>query len=294
MKGATLTFAFVLLIFPAVLGSSLTILYTNDLHSRLSRVASLGELIDQERRGEGSTLLLDAGDCWHDFRLPVNAVWGAWEMTKWMNSVSYDAMALGNHELYWGADELARLCGAAEFPVLCSNLIAKRDIDPPFLPSTVVTVGDLQVLIVGLVTAELLPYPDYPWLDLVPAERALQKILEQRGQDADLAIALSHLSIERASMIATAVDGIDVFLTGHSHETTPKPLVVNDSLIVQAGAFGEKLGKLQLEIDPETGRISEAENVLLETERAPVCLNRGYLELLKVALCAAIFVVLML
>jgi len=294
LKGAVLGFSSVLLICSIVLGSSLTVLSTNDLHSRLSRVASLGELIDQERRAGGSFLLLDAGDCWHDFRLPVNAVWGAREMIEWMNSVSYDAVALGNHELYWGADELGRLIVEAEFPVLCSNLIPKGDIDPPFTSSAVVSAGDLQVLIVGLITAELLPYPDYPWLDLVPAQQALKRTLEERGEDADLVIVIGHLSLERASMIASAVDGIGVFLTGHSHETTPHPLVVNDSLIVQAGAFGEKLGKLQLEINPGTGRVSEAQNLLLETERAPVCSNRGYLKLLKVALCAAIFVVLML
>ena len=146
------------------LASSLTILYTNDLHTRLGRSGGVAELIDHERAIDRAVLLLDAGDTWQDFRVPLYAVWGAEEMVDWMNEVSYDAMALGNHDLYWGADQLEALCERATFPVLCAKLRPSAGIVPPFIPYTVISVGKVEVLVIGLITLDYLPYPDFPWL----------------------------------------------------------------------------------------------------------------------------------
>ena len=73
----------------------LTILYTNDLHLRFERLASIERLIAEERAGDVSILLLDAGDTWQDFRRPLPAVWGANEMVEWMNLVAYDGTCTG-------------------------------------------------------------------------------------------------------------------------------------------------------------------------------------------------------
>ena len=123
------------------LASSLTILYTNDLHTRLGRLEGLAELIESERAMDRPVLLLDAGDTWQDFRTPLAAVWGAEEMVDWMNKVRYDAMALGNHDLYWGADQLVALCErasrqgkrvlvASQANVAVDNVLARLSKDP--------------------------------------------------------------------------------------------------------------------------------------------------------------------
>jgi len=229
-------------------------------------------------------LLLDAGDTWQDFRVPLYAVWGAQEMVEWMNRVGYDAMALGNHDLYWGADQLEALCARANFPVLCSNLRPSAGIAPPFLPYTTIPVNGMEILVIGLITLEYLPYPDFPWLRYVSPTTALQNVLDMVSERADLVVAVGHLPVEEAARVVQAVPGVDVFLTGHSHETTPEPVRAAETLILQAGAFGQFLGRLRLELDADTGDILSATNELLSAKRSPVRLDRGYLRLFQVSL----------
>lgn len=264
--------------------SSLTVLYTNDLHTRLGQLEGLSELIEGERAKGHPVLLFDAGDTWQDFRVPLYAVWGAEEMVDWMNQVGYDAMALGNHDLYWGADRLTALCERAGFPVLCANLRPSAGVAPPFTPYTILSVGEVEVLVIGLITAEYLPYPDFPWLRYVPPEKALEAVLGREAERADLVIVLGHLPVEEAAWIVQVIPRVDVFLTGHSHETTPDPVQVGKTLILQAGAFGQFLGRLRLELDAETGDILSATNELLPAKKSSVALDQGYLRFFQVAI----------
>ena len=262
--------------------ASLTILYTNDIHDRLAPLASLGELIEEERASGGPVLLFDSGDTWQDFRVPLYAVWGADEMVGWMNQVGYDAMAIGNHELYYGAQRLAKLSSKTNFPLLCANMIPLAGNRAPFVPYTMITTEGMRVLVIGVITAEYLSYPDYPWLKYIDPAQAIQRALNETEGKADFVVVLGHLPVARAVQIVRVVPDIDVFLTGHSHETTPDPVREGKTLILQAGAFGHYLGRLKLEIDPQSGEIVSARNSLLETKRTPVVLDRGFLKLFTV------------
>lgn len=64
-------------IFGTAWGETITILYTNDLHTRLNRLSGLATQIERIRaEAAGPVLLFDSGDTWQDYRLPVYAVWG--------------------------------------------------------------------------------------------------------------------------------------------------------------------------------------------------------------------------
>ena len=282
---SAVVFLMILVVSLATSAASLTILYTNDIHDRLGSLASLGELIEEERATGSPVLLFDSGDTWQDFRVPLYAVWGADEMVAWMNRVVYDAMAIGNHELYYGADRLGEISSVADFPLLCANMIALPGYQAPFLPYTMIPAGGMRVLVlvIGVITAEYLSYPDYPWLKYVDPTRAIQGILKETEGEADVVIVLGHLPVAQAVQIAQKVPDIDVFLTGHSHEITPDPVREGKTVILQAGAFGRYLGRLRLEIDPQSGVIVSAQNTLLETKKTPVMLDRGYLKLFTVA-----------
>jgi len=264
--------------------SPLTILYTNDLHLRLARLASLERLIAEERAGEPPVLLFDAGDAWQDFRRPLPAVSGADRMVEWMNHVGYDAMALGNHDLYWGAERLDELAQMAGFPVLCANLKPVRHVSVPFASSTRLRAEEVSVLAIGAITEELLPYSAYPALRTVPATAAVQGEIDRAAKDGDLIVVVAHLPVADAIRVAKKVPEIDVFVTGHSHEETTVPVRVGDTLIVQAGAFGENLGRLAIDVDPSTGEHRLMANELLETAKAPTDIGRDLRQLLRVFL----------
>ena len=264
----------------------LTILYTNDLHLRFERLASIERLIAEERGAGAPILLVDAGDTWQDFRRPLPAVWGADRMVEWMNRVGYDGMALGNHDMYWGSARLDELVGAASFPVLCANLVPLHRAEPPFVPSTRVDVDGISALLIGLITEELLPYSAYPVLRLVPAAAAVAREIDRAALRGDLIIVAAHLPIADAIRVARQVPEIDVFVTGHSHEETREPIRVGDTLIVQSGAFGETLGRLALDVDPGTGAHRLVDHALIPTGKAPTDVGQGLLQLLTVATAA--------
>jgi len=273
---------------------TLTILYTNDLHLRFARLLSIERWIEAERaEGVGPVLLVDAGDTWQDTRTLLSIVWGADEMVSWMNRVGYDAMALGNHEMYWGSDRLGALAASAEFPLLCANLEVTPGGKAPFASAAVRTVGGLRVLFVGAVTWHHLPYPDYPWVRYVDPAIALQRAIEEaRSRETfDLIVALGHVRVSEAAVIVEAVPWIDVFVSGHSHEETREPIRVGGSFVVQSGSFAEHVGRLRLSIDA-TGAIEFVSNDLLPTEQAPTDNGRGLLQFLAVTAAFAATVLL--
>ena len=276
-----------------ILAAPLTILYTNDLHLRFDRLESLGAMIDAERATGEPLLLLDAGDAWQDTRVPYGFVWGADEMVEWMNSVRYDAMALGNHEMYWGPARLDELAAAANFPMLCSNLVPTARWAAPFIPRFLMEIGGLRILLIGAVTRYHLPYPDFPWLRYIDPAEAIRRVLDDSEDPYDLLIALGHVSTRRAIEIVQSVPEIDLFVTGHSHEETIEPIRRGESLIVQAGAFARKLGRLRLDV--ADGVASVVSNELLSTETASVDWDRGRQALAGVvlALLAATLLVLL-
>jgi len=277
-----------------VYSAPLTILYTNDLHLQFSRLASIARTIDAERAASDAVLVVDAGDTWQDFRSPIAAVWGADEMVRWMNSAGYDAMALGNHDFYWGARRLAQLVSQAEFAVLCSNYVPWGRADVPYLPSVIREVGAWRVLLIGITTSQFLPWLDYPWLHYLTPAEAVAPQIEAAGAGVDLVVVLAHLPVPDAVRLAERVPGIDVIVTGHSHVQTPDSVRAGDTLIVQAGAFGEYVGRLEIDPAASGGERLQISNRLISTEKAPTDLRRGLWTLSRVAvaigfLAAAIF-----
>jgi 2',3'-cyclic-nucleotide 2'-phosphodiesterase (5'-nucleotidase family) len=284
-----------LLVSVHVSATELTLLYTNDLHVRLDRLGALERLIDEERSRTDALLLLDAGDTWQDFRTPLAAVWGADEMVAWMNRVGYDAMALGNHDFYWGKDRLSELVEKANFAVLCGNMRSIDGTPPPFAASTRVRAGSLEILVLGLTTTDYFPYIDYPWLRPVDAAQSLREEMAKWTEPVDLVICVAHVPVDVGRRLAALVQGIDVFVTGHSHEETPIPVRSGATWIVQSGAFGRSLGRLVLEIDSPFAPPRLVSHALLPTEKAPIPTDRGQLQLVYVlfVLCLGIVLTLL-
>jgi len=74
-------------------------------------------------------------------------------------------------------------------------------------------------------------------------------------ENVDLVVQLSHSGVwknksnSEDEITAKAVNGIDIIISGHTHYKLDKPIVVNDTLIVHTGMYGEYVGKMELEVD---------------------------------------------
>ncbi len=287
----------------------LVLLHTNDMHSRILGVDvqdnmctlqsrdkescfggfdRIFTVVNQERKKNESTIVVDAGDqfqgtLFHQlYRGRVSAMF--------MNQIRYDAMAVGNHEFDNGPQVLAEFIKEMKFPLLSANInvSADKDLAGKVRPYTIVQKGKLRVGIIGYTTEDTAylssPGPDVrigPIIDNVK-----KAVLELKKARVDVIIALSHSGLKRDQEIASQVDGIAAIVCGHSNSLLsnkvknsdgPSPLVIMSPskkpvLLVSAYAYGKYLGYLKFRFDSRGVPVSwEADPILLDTtiERNP-------------------------
>ncbi len=265
---------------------SLTILHTNDVHSRILQfnrhgntcsdeefmekkcfggVSRRGTIISKIKKEKRNVLLLDAGDQFQG-TLFFNSYQGKATQT-FMNSQGYDAMTLGNHEFDQGSGVLAKFIIGLNFPVIVSNLDVSES---PILQglikkSHILKMGDEKIGIVGYITRETRlisqPGPNVYFNFVKSSVKSEVENLIAKG--INKIIALSHAGLEKDKQIAAKIEGIDVIISGHNHyllsnsaqnSVGPYPLVVKSPsgkpvLIVTALAWGKYLGHLDLRFD---------------------------------------------
>jgi len=259
---------------------NLTILHTNDIHGHLEpwqgwdgdlknktvggldRTAAQIEKVRTEVKA-GNVLLLDAGDTIGDTLIAAETEGRA--VVETMNAMRYDAMVVGNHEPDFTAEKLLARVNEARFPVLAANIAGKTDGKLFTKPYIIKTVGGARVGILGLA------YPNTPltsakknvenltFRDAVETAREYVPMMRKDG--AEIIVALTHLGLNADKRLAEEVPGIDVIVGGHSHNRMTEALRVRDTLIVQAGAHGSDLGRLDLTI--ENGRVTAHKRTLI-------------------------------
>ena len=186
------------------------------------------------------------------------------------------AMALGNHEFDHGPDNLGRYADTVPFPLLSANLDTKAE---PALSGRVrarmdMALGGARLVVIGLTTPDTAnissPGPDLRFTD--PAEAAQRQIWEAKREGPCTVLLLSHMGLAADRWLAAHLQGVDVILGGHSHSLLadglanavgPHPLEVEGVRIVQAGAHGRYLGRLDLDLDAE-GRVLRHGGVVRE------------------------------
>ena len=222
---------------------SLTILHTNDIHAHyaaynndgsactnqancLGGTARLKTLVDQYRVSEPDAILVDAGDQFQG-TLYYN-LFKADIVTRTMNALGYQAMAIGNHEFDDGPGLLAKLASGLTFPVLGTNLDVSQEVSltGKLLTITVVTVNGQQIGLMGLATPDT-TFSSKPgkvvFKDPVASAQAAVATLQAQG--VDKIIALTHLGYDQDIALAKAVDGLDVIIGGHTHTFVYTPTV---------------------------------------------------------------------
>ena len=228
----------------------LTILHTNDLHGKLSDRAA--ERIAREKSTAEHCLLLDGGDA-----IPSGNIYyrpGGEPILARMSELGYDAIAMGNREFHFLGPGLKSKVKLARFPILCANLHSELELGQLVLPSVVFEVG-MKVGVFGLtvpmITKRMMVSKLSPFWFEDPVETARDLVPGLKNQ-VDLLIALTHVGLKADMELAQSVPGIDIIVGGHTHAVLDKPVVVGETSIVQAGAWGRYLGR----VDVSGARIS--------------------------------------
>ena len=276
---------------------NLTILHTNDFHSRFEPISKY----DGPCSAEDNT----AGDCFGGTARLVNAIkdaksrspnhvlidggdqfQGSLFYTRYkgkmaaemMNRLGYDGMTVGNHEFDDGPEVLAGFMSEIEFPILMSNadVSAEPLLAGKLAKSAVIERGGETIGLIGLTTEDTpelaSPGDTVVFLDSVAAVQGEVDLLTARG--VNKIIVLSHSGYGVDQMVAKNTTGVDVIVGGHSNSLLsntndradgPYPTMVNQTAIVQAYAYGKYLGELNVTFDDE-GNVTQAsgEPVLID------------------------------
>ncbi|WP_170390563.1 bifunctional metallophosphatase/5'-nucleotidase [Ruegeria arenilitoris] len=267
----------------------LTILHTNDFHSRFEPInkydsgcgaednaegkcfggsARLVTAVNDARARAENSILVDGGD---QFQGSLFYTYYKGKVAaEFMNKLGYDAMTVGNHEFDDGPEVLAGFVDAVEFPILMSNANIENEelLTDRIMKSTVIEVGGEKIGLIGLTpedTDELAsPGPNVVFSDPVPAVQAEVDKLTAEG--INKIIVLSHSGYGVDQRVAQETTGVDVIVGGHSNTylsntsdkaAGPYPTVVNGVQIVQAYAYGKFLGELNVTFDDD-GNVVEA------------------------------------
>lgn len=247
----------------------ITILHTNDMHSRIEPfssgsfkgiggMAQRSSIINEIRKKEKNVLLFDAGDIFQG--TPYFNFYGGELEFKLMSQMKYDAATLGNHDFDNGLDGLKKQLKHASFPFVCANYdFSKTILKNSFKPYKIflrdgvkVGVFGIGVELNGLVPKEL--YKETKYLDpLIEANKISDKLKNKKG--CDLIVCLSHLGLMYNSnkvsdlVIAQKSKHIDLIIGGHTHSFLEKPILETNLdgkkvIINQVGWGGINIGKI--------------------------------------------------
>ena len=256
---------------PLLNSRRLTILHTNDTHSRidpfpmdgsrnqgLGGVAARAHLVNQIRKEEVNVLLLDAGDIFQG--TPYFNFYNGEPEIKAMTAMGYDATTIGNHDFDAGIENLAlQLKRHASFPMIVGNYnFNGTAMEHMHQPYKIINKGGLKIGLLGvgielqgLVPDNLVDGTQY----LSPIEKANEYAALLKRKDCDLIICLSHLGYKynynKVSdvVLAKETENIDVIIGGHTHSFLDAPVIEKnkkgeDVVINQVGFAGIRLGRL--------------------------------------------------
>ncbi len=243
----------------------LDILTVNDFHGALAEsgqqpgAAKLAQYLkDEIAKNPAGTLVLSAGDMFQG-SADSNLLYGK-PVVAMMNEVGFTAMAVGNHEFDWGSKILRDRIQQSRFPYLAANIMDKTTGRPADFvqPYVMLEKMGVTIAIIGLATPETAYKANprfvaaYDFTDPVKAVNSLVPELRKKG--AAIIIVLSHLGCEQdpatreitgeAADLAKAAKGIDVLVTGHSHQVIAGK--INGVSVVQAGHNGKAVAKVSL------------------------------------------------
>ncbi|MCE7064811.1 metallophosphoesterase [Dyadobacter sp. CY326] len=254
----------------------LTILHTNDVHSRIepfpmdgSRnqgmggVARRAALVKKIRQEQKNVLLLDAGDIFQG--TPYFNLYGGELELQIMSDMGYDAATMGNHDFDNGVAGFAKQLPHANFPILVSNYnFENTELKGKTQPYKIfekqglkIGVFGLGIELAGLVNKK--NYGETEYLDPIAKANETASLLKNE-KHCDLVICLSHLGYKYKEnkvsdqVLAKSTRNIDLIIGGHTHTfmKLPEEIMNLDGKVTtvnQVGFAGINLGRLDYFFD---------------------------------------------
>jgi sulfur-oxidizing protein SoxB len=214
----------------------------------LDRTATLVKAIRAER-GDDKVLFLDGGDTWQGSYTSLKT--NGQDMVDCMKLLKPDAMT-GHWEFTFGEDRFLEIVESMGYPFLASNIFDAEWDEPAFDHTAMFERGGVQVAVIG----QAMPYTPianprwmFPkWSFGIRPDVLQANVDAAREAGAEIVVLISHNGFDVDRKLCSVVKGIDVILTGHTHDAVPVALQVEDTLVMSSGSHGKYLGRIDLEV----------------------------------------------
>ena len=214
----------------------------------MDRVATVIKAIRADRP---DAILLDGGDTWHGSYTCYQTQ--GQDMVNVMNALAPDAMTF-HWEFTLGSERVAEIVENLPFAALGQNIFDAEWDEPTelFPPYKMFERGGTKIAVIG----QAFPYmpianprwmfPEYSFG--IRDENMAAMVQEVRDAGAECVVVLSHNGFDVDKKMASVVPGIDVILSGHTHDALPEPVLVGETIILPSGSNGKFVSRVDLDI----------------------------------------------
>lgn len=220
-------------------------------YGRVGGLDSMATVINSIRADRPDAILLDGGDTWHGSYTCLKTQ--GQDMVNVMNALKPDAMTF-HWEFTLGSDRINKITEELPFAALGQNIFDAEWDEPSemFPPYKMFERGGTKIAVIG----QAFPYipianpgwmfPEYSFG--IRDENMAAMVAEVRAAGAECVVVLSHNGFDVDKKMASVVPGIDVILSGHTHDALPDPYVVGETIVIASGSNGKFVSRVDLDI----------------------------------------------
>lgn len=241
---------------------NLKIIHTNDMHSHFDAFGRAASLIKELK--DESTIVLDGGD-FADFKsIELQGTKGM-AAIELLQSVGYDALTIGNNEMFNGFDTLEHMADNSPIPFISNNLYRKDKASVNGVKSSVILEKKgIRILITGS-SPDLQGFNDGLGVHITDYKEAIREELERCRGAYDLCILLNHVGTVADEELANELDDVDIILSAHDHQLYTEAKVVSGTVMNSAGCYGEYIGVLELDVTSDGVELIRGETLATDS-----------------------------